>query len=142
MPKTLMKLHFCMIRLENKGVKRFLGILLSCACLLGLTNVNPAFAFGGVTKVQVTHSHDGGDHHHHHHDGAEETSQNPDSSDPNSSGVPHTHEIFLSSSVFYFSTQATSMIGLEPPSDIFPEPHEISPPTGPNLGSIFRPPIA
>lgn len=122
-------------------MKRFIGILLFCACLLGLTNVNPAVAIGNVTKIQVTHSHAGGDHPHEH-DGTEQNDQSNDSEGSGESGTPHTHEILLTSSVFYFSTQPIRVLGFEPQSDIFPEPHIVSPPRDPSLGSIFRPPIA
>ena len=103
--------------------------------------MSPAVAFGGATKIQVTHSHTGGDHHHHH-DGVEETDQSSDSKDSNENGVPHTHEILLSSNIFYFLTQPIRVLGFEAKSDIFPEPYEASPPRDPSLGSIFRPPIA
>jgi hypothetical protein len=128
---------------QNYGVQRIFAIILIFAYSVGVSQASPLFSVGGATKVKITHAHEGADHHHHHHD---EPSENPNeaehSDSHDSSGVPHSHEIYLASNFFHLSIQSNVVIGVAIQADIFPETFDISPPRGPSLDSIFRPPIA
>lgn len=139
----------------TKKVKSFFGALLRSGAILAVMFLY-LFSFTQPTTTwTIVHSHeaseaqheaahehdDGDDHHHHSHDEPSPTATAKQSED-SSAERTHSHSFVITSVPIHSVPPLTSMIHVDAAVSSFAISKEQQPPIDPNLGSIFRPPIA
>lgn len=134
-----------------------ISLLIFCTYSAGLLAYSIPGAFGVVTTIRFSHTHEVASHHdndedhHHAHEQSEEhhadhedenTSADVEHTEPHHSEHHHTHEILITGNAFCPLFSKFPEISYPSFECAFPDIRDQQPPREPSLSSIFRPPIA